>query len=319
MSTTFDEIIFDGSLITAQSATASPEFANTLIRNSATGVYKVNITRYDPQLMLTLDLRQISPEELEYFNNFWYGGWGSAYGFRLHWSGDFYAIDEVIGLGDGGTVVFPIYKSYVRPGSSTPYVRRIIKPVTNTTTGGSSVTLYEADGTTSRVIPSIEGAALGVPAFTVKVNSVATSAYTVDNVQGIITLTKKTFTADFGTDFITSTAHGFSNGNAIKVENTGGGLPAPLVTNTLYYVRDKTTDTFKLAATLGGAAIDLTTDGTGTQKISGPPVNFPVSWSGEFDTPVRFLANNYQGRVDLSSEISGIQLCEILPSELGIS
>lgn len=319
MATVFDEILFNNVLITAESATASPEYANTTIKNPTTGVFKVNITRYDPQLIITLDLRQITTDELEYFTNFWHGGWGSAYGFRLHWAGDFYAIDEAMGTGDGGTVVFPIYKNYARPGSSTSYSRRIIKPVTNTNVTGG-VTLYEYDGTTARTIPSLLGTALGIPAFTVKVGGVATSAYAINNTTGIITLTKKTFTADSATDIITSTSHGFTSNQAIKVENSGGALPAPLVTNTLYYVRDVTTHTFKLSASAGpGSAINLTTNGTGTQSISGPPVGSIISWSGEFDTPVRFLANNYQGKVDVASEISGIQLVEILPAELEIT
>src|SRR5207237_2384111 len=105
--------------ITAQSATASPEFSNTLIRNPATGVYKTNIARYDPQLVLQLDLTQLSPTELEYFNQFWVGGWASAYGFRLQWPGDFYAVAEVLQLkGDGANKVFLITKSYKRPGSA---------------------------------------------------------------------------------------------------------------------------------------------------------------------------------------------------------
>lgn len=47
----------------------------------------------------------------------------------------------------------------------------------------------------------------------------------------------------------------------------GGAVPDPLAVNTQYYIRDSTGTTFKLAATAGGAAIDITNDGTGRQFI----------------------------------------------------
>jgi len=41
-----------------------------------------------------------------------------------------------------------------------------------------------------------------------------------------------------------------------------GVLPTGITAGTVYYVRDKTTDTFKIAATAGGSAIDITGAGT---------------------------------------------------------
>lgn len=75
----------------------------------------------------------------------------------------------------------------------------------------------------------------------------------------------KTFTADNTTDVITSTAHGFNDGD-IAIHRPGD-LPAPLVAGNLYYVRDKTANTYKLANTSGGLAIDLTSNGTGTLQV----------------------------------------------------
>lgn len=73
-------------------------------------------------------------------------------------------------------------------------------------------------------------------------------------------------TADAGTDFLTAVAHGRSNGDVVLL-STDDTLPAGLAAATAYYVVNKTTDTFQLALSSGGAAIDLTDAGTGTHKF----------------------------------------------------
>lgn len=55
------------------------------------------------------------------------------------------------------------------------------------------------------------------------------------------------FTANAGTDVITLAAHGLADGDVILVASTTT-LPGGLAANTLYVVRDATTDTFKVAA-----------------------------------------------------------------------
>lgn len=73
------------------------------------------------------------------------------------------------------------------------------------------------------------------------------------------------FTAVGTTDVITADAHGLANGDTVTVWDLGAGsvIPTGLTEGTVYFVRDVAGDTFKLAATSGGAAIDLTTDGAG--------------------------------------------------------
>lgn len=68
------------------------------------------------------------------------------------------------------------------------------------------------------------------------------------------------FTADATTDIITAPAHGFANGDTVTFY--GGTPPGGLTEGTVYFVRDVTTDTFKVAATNGGAAINLTSVGS---------------------------------------------------------
>lgn len=72
----------------------------------------------------------------------------------------------------------------------------------------------------------------------------------------------QTFTVNTGADTFT-VATAMSTGTEVTVTNSGGGLPAPLAINTYYYVVNGN----QLALTKGGAAIDITTAGTGTQTI----------------------------------------------------
>jgi hypothetical protein len=68
------------------------------------------------------------------------------------------------------------------------------------------------------------------------------------------------FTVDASTNTFTSAAHGLIDGTIVfPVVTSAAGLPAPLVATRGYYVRDAAANTFKLSATLGGSAIDVTT------------------------------------------------------------
>lgn len=63
---------------------------------------------------------------------------------------------------------------------------------------------------------------------------------------------------------ITDNTHGLLDGNIVQVANSGGALPGNLSASTNYHVRDKTTNTFKLATSAGGAAIAYSSAGSGT-------------------------------------------------------
>jgi PA14 domain len=74
----------------------------------------------------------------------------------------------------------------------------------------------------------------------------------------------KTFTADTSTDEITCNAHGYNNDQEIVFS---GNLPSPLEEETVYFVINKTTNTFQVSATQAGTAIDLTSTGSGTIEV----------------------------------------------------
>lgn len=110
------------------------------------------------------------------------------------------------------------------------------------------------------------------------------------------------FTADSSTDTITSSTHLRRDGALVRVSNAGGALPSPLATATTYFVRDFTANTFKLSATLGGAAIDLSTNGTGTQTVTSNdwqnPAPVPVSgattkWAGFYQDGFTITHNTF--------------------------
>lgn len=86
-----------------------------------------------------------------------------------------------------------------------------------------------------------------------------------------------TATATAATDIITAAGHGLADGAKVVFQN--GYVPAGLAASTTYYVRDATTSTFKVSASLGGAAINITADsslavvGKVLEAISGAAVS----------------------------------------------
>lgn len=76
-----------------------------------------------------------------------------------------------------------------------------------------------------------------------------------------------TFTANSGTDVFTATNHGLGNGDVLILKSTGS-LPPELTTNTRYYVVNKATNTFQLATTSGGSAININSAGSGTHSFA---------------------------------------------------
>lgn len=77
-----------------------------------------------------------------------------------------------------------------------------------------------------------------------------------------------TCTATAATDLINATAHGLVAGNKIQF-STDNALPAPLKTNTDYFVLAAgiTANAFKVSLTDGGTAVDVTDTGTGAHQF----------------------------------------------------
>jgi hypothetical protein len=96
---------------------------------------------------------------------------------------------------------------------------------------------------------------------------------------GIAKTIKAAFTANATTNTFTAVAHGLANGDKVQLTNSGGALPTGLSLLTSYYVISVTADTFQLAATPDGAAIDISDAGTGTHSFN---IKGKAIWIGDW-------------------------------------
>ena len=84
------------------------------------------------------------------------------------------------------------------------------------------------------------------------------------NLQGVNVLTSDVNTT---TETITSSSHGFSNGDVVSYYSNGGSAIGGLVNLTEYFVVGATTNTFQVSLTSGGSAINLTSTGNSAQAF----------------------------------------------------
>jgi hypothetical protein len=92
---------------------------------------------------------------------------------------------------------------------------------------------------------------------------------TANNIKGFdVALTSSNFlplvgnpTADSTTDTFTQTAHGWSNGDPVIITRNGGSMPTGITIGVTYFIVNATTNTYQLSATVGGSAVNFTTNG----------------------------------------------------------
>lgn len=82
--------------------------------------------------------------------------------------------------------------------------------------------------------------------------------------------------------------HGFSDGDPVTFRaESGGSLPAPLVAGTTYYAIEISDSLFQVAATDGGAAVLLATEGSRIVAIAPLPIAKAIAYaSGVIDDSV---------------------------------
>ena len=83
--------------------------------------------------------------------------------------------------------------------------------------------------------------------------------------RGLVTGEARPVTIDASADTIALAGHGLEAGDTLEVVATT--LPGGLSASTTYYVVSPTADRFQVAATSGGAAIDLTSAGAGVYVV----------------------------------------------------
>lgn len=79
------------------------------------------------------------------------------------------------------------------------------------------------------------------------------------------------FTAANSGDLFTANSHGLVDGDAVRVEadRPSDVMPGGLSNSTTYYVITATTNTFQLSTTVGGSAVNVTSDGSGAARKYG--------------------------------------------------
>lgn len=115
-----------------------------------------------------------------------------------------------------------------------------------------------------------------------------------------------------GTDIITLDGHGFETDDALQLRAVDGGtLSAPLVEGTTYYAIRLTDSTFKVAATSGGAALDLTT--SGVSMVVSRPLDFDY-WIGVYS---RWADSSLPGHiVPMGQDAAVPELVECIVADL---
>jgi hypothetical protein len=125
----------------------------------------------------------------------------------------------------------------------------------NITGAGNNAQTFVGDTATATATVS-GGIVTGITVSAVGSDYQSTPSVTVE----VPKMTIPTSAVNAGTDVITFAGHGLSDTDQITYNQVGGGTLMSNVTDgQTVFVRDKTDDTFKIAATSGGTAIDIGT------------------------------------------------------------
>ena len=149
------------------------------------------------------------------------------------------------------------------PTSGVNTTTEAITYATHGLTAGEEIKYYHNGGT------ELAGLTNGTSYYPGQVNSSAFILYNTAarGATAVANMTIATTNVNTTTNFITSTAHGLVNGAELNYNNQGGTSITGLTSGTDYFVVNKTVDTFQLALTSGGAAIDISGTGNNSQTF----------------------------------------------------
>ena len=149
----------------------------------------------------------------------------------------------------------------------------------------STWAFYSLNGPNERVGTTIESNTTTVPTGTLEEDGAAISRADYSGLFAeIANFTTATITVTIASPgVVTWTAHGLANGQPVAFTTTGA-LPTGLTANTQYYVSASAANTFQIAATIGGTAIN--TSGTQSGVHTGSHARYGVgNNSTTFNTP----------------------------------
>lgn len=205
--------------------------------------------------------RLIPRSELDTLQAFFRARRGQAVGFRYRDWNDWQA--TAAALAPDGTPTVQLTKTYSNAGES--QVRTVAKPV-----GGTLSFVHEGG---------------------------AYSVAGVDTATGIVTLSALSSAAISGITqaspaVVTATGHGFTTGDTIWIDGVGGMTE---INDAAYVIDVQTADTFALVGTDSTGFGAYTSGGTAHRY---PQPGDSLTWSGEFDVPVRFGTDTFRARFD---------------------
>ena len=155
-------------------------------------------------------------------------------------------------------------------GSGTTVAGQIVGPWATTGTAANAQTNYAAYNADYVVPAAIAGSAettwtVAADPYTMDFSSAGTTLTATRNIGALRIIGGTLLTSvDIATETITLTGHTFVDGNTVVF---GSGAPGGLTAGTTYFVVSSAVDTFKVSATLAGAAINLTSAGTSPTVI----------------------------------------------------
>lgn len=113
-----------------QGATGGPEFQTSILPMSS-GTEQRNVNWQEVRHSYQLSYGIQNAEDFAVCRSFFFARRGKAHTFRFKDWGDFFAVDEVQGIGDAVNTSFQLIKTYETAGPL-PYIRRITRPVAAT-------------------------------------------------------------------------------------------------------------------------------------------------------------------------------------------
>ena len=128
-------------------------------------------------------------------------------------------------------------------------------------------------------------------------------------------------TANAGTDEITLASHGLAVNDIVHFTNSGGALPTGISANTVYFVKTVVSSSvFTISATRGGALLDITGAGSGTNTVHNK-VNAPDArgrtWIGIDGAANRITSASTNGaNADTLGGVGGTETHTLASSEI---